>query len=52
MLHFFEKSHNSIFTQMIRKKFKNFEKIEEELKSFWLSMMENEIWEKLLNKEI
>ncbi len=52
MLHFFEKSHNSIFIEMIRKKFKNFEKMEEELKSFWISMMENETWKKLLDKNI
>ena len=52
MLHFFEKSHNSIFIEMIKKKFKDFEKIEEELKSFWISMMENEVWKKLLDKDI
>ena len=52
MLHFFEKSHNPIFIEMIKKKFKDFEKIEEELKSFWISMMENEVWKKLLDKDI
>jgi hypothetical protein len=36
---------------MIKERFKDAEIREEKLRSFWVSLVENEIWEKLLIKE-
>jgi len=51
ILHFFEKKHNSNFVRMIKEKFKDAEIREEKLRSFWVSLAENEIWKKLTVKE-
>jgi len=51
MLHFFEKRHNSNFVRMIKERFKDAEMREEKLRSFWVSLAENEIWKKLLIKK-
>jgi predicted metal-dependent hydrolase len=51
MLHFFEKKHNSNFIRMIKERFKDAEIREEKLRSFWISLAENEIWKKLTVKE-
>jgi predicted metal-dependent hydrolase len=51
MLHFLEKKHNSNFIRMIKERFKDAETREEKLRSFWVSLVENEIWRRLLTKK-
>jgi predicted metal-dependent hydrolase len=51
MLHFFEKEHNTNFIRMIKERFKDAETREEKLRSFWVSLVENEIWKRLLTKK-
>jgi predicted metal-dependent hydrolase len=52
MLHFFEKRHNPNFIRKIKEKFKDAEAREEKLRSFWVSLAENEIWRNLLKKRL
>jgi len=51
MLHFFEKKHNLNFLRRIKVKFEDVERKEEELNSFWVSLLENNVWRRLLEKQ-